>query len=67
MDLDDILPKKADHPLTVLVRQDLDLLSVSELNDRIAILESEIQRTRARLQASTKHRAAADALFKKSG
>ncbi|NNM77382.1 DUF1192 domain-containing protein [Sphingomonas sp. ID1715] len=65
MDLDDILPKRPDDPLTMLVRQDLDPMSVEELNGRIAILEAEIARAKARIEKSVNHRASADALFKR--
>ena len=65
MDLDDILPKRPDDPLTMLVRQDLDPMSVEELNGRIVILEAEIARARARIEKSVNHRASADALFKR--
>jgi uncharacterized small protein (DUF1192 family) len=65
MDLDELFPDKPGDPLTLLVKQDLDPLSVEELHARIAILESEIQRVRAKLDASVNFRASADELFKK--
>ena len=65
MDLDELLPDKPDDPLTLLTKQDLDPLSVEELNDRIAILEAEIVRVKAKLDASVNFRASADELFKK--
>lgn len=65
MDLDDILPKRPDDPLAMLVRQDLDPMSVEELDARIAILEAEIARARAKIEKSVNHRASADALFKR--
>lgn len=65
MDLDDLFPRKPDDPLTQLARQDLDPLSVDELHARIAALEEEIGRVRAKLEAAVSHRASADALFKK--
>ena len=36
MDLDELFPDKPDDPLTLLTRQDLDPLSVEELEARIA-------------------------------
>ena len=42
MDLDEFLPKKSGDPLGELVRQDLDPLSVKELEERIVVLECEI-------------------------
>ena len=65
MDLDDLFPKKPGDPLTELTRQDLDPLSVEELEARIATLEGEIARVKARLTAAVQFRASADAIFKK--
>ena len=62
---DDDLPRRRDDVLTALTRQPLDPLSVSELDDRIATLESEIERVKAHRAAATSHKAIADALFKK--
>jgi uncharacterized small protein (DUF1192 family) len=63
MDLDDV-PPRPDDVLDRLVRQDLDPLSVAELEARIAALEGEIARTRARIERAATHRASADALFR---
>ena len=65
MDLDELFPSKPDDPLTLLVKQDLDPISVEELHARIAILEGEIARVRAKIDASISFRATADQLFKK--
>lgn len=65
MDLDELFPDKPGDPLTLLVRQDLDPLSVEELHGRIAILEAEIARVKAKLEASVNFRASAEDLFKK--
>lgn len=65
MDLDDLFPDKPDDPLTLLTRQDLDPLSVEELRARIEILEAEIARVAAKLDASISFRASADELFKR--
>ena len=65
MDLEELFPNKPDDPLTLLTRQDLDPLSIDELHTRIATLESEIERVRAKIDASVNHRASAEALFKK--
>lgn len=65
MDLDELFPDKPDDPLTLLTRQDLDPLSVDELNARILILEAEIARVKAKLQNSVNFRATAESLFKK--
>jgi uncharacterized small protein (DUF1192 family) len=65
MDTDEILPRRADDPLVALGRQDLDPLSVEELDARIAALEAEIARVRRKIESAVNHRASADALFKR--
>ena len=65
MDLDELFPSRPDDPLKQLTRQDLDPLSVDELHERIATLEGEIARVRAKIEASVNHRASAEQLFKK--
>ena len=65
MDLDDLFPSKPGDPLVLLTKQDLDPLSVEELEERIATLEGEIARVRAKIDAAVNHRASAEALFKK--
>ena len=64
MDPDDLFARKPDDPLTLLARQDLDPLSVDELDARVVALEAEISRTRARRAFAADHRASADALFR---
>ena len=65
MDLDELFPDKPQDPLTLLTRQDLDPLSVEELQARILLLEAEIVRVKAKLDSSVNFRASADELFKK--
>ena len=65
MDLDELFPDKPGDPLTLLVKQDLDPLSVEELHARIAMLEGEIARVKAKIEAAVNHRASADQLFKR--
>lgn len=65
MDLDELFPNKPEDPLALLARQDLDPLSVDELHERIAGLEAEIARVRAKIEAAVNHRASAEQLFKK--
>jgi uncharacterized small protein (DUF1192 family) len=65
MDLDEIFAGKPGDPLTVLTRQDLDALSVDELDARIAALEAEIERTRGKRIQAVNHRASADELFRR--
>jgi uncharacterized small protein (DUF1192 family) len=52
------------HPLTHEVGMVLDSLSVSELEDRIRLLEAEISRLKSAVLAKGNSRAAADAAFK---
>ncbi|MET0241347.1 MAG: DUF1192 domain-containing protein [Sphingobium sp.] len=67
MDAEDFLPRRGGSDITeLLVRQDLDSLSVAELEARIALLTAEIERTQRKLDQAVKHKAGADALFKKS-
>ncbi|MHC9418581.1 DUF1192 domain-containing protein [Sphingomonas citri] len=65
MDLDDILGPQRDDPLAALLREDLDRLSVAELEARTAALEGEIARIRRKIDGAVNHRASADALFKR--
>jgi uncharacterized small protein (DUF1192 family) len=64
MDLDDLFAKRPGDPLVLMTRQDLDPFSVEELLERIAVLEVEIVRVRAKCEGAVNHRASADALFK---
>ena len=66
MDVDDLFPSKPGDPLVELGRQDLDPLSVDELNERIEALKAEIARVEAHIERVTAHRSAAEELFKKS-
>ncbi|HEX7884618.1 MAG TPA: DUF1192 family protein [Phenylobacterium sp.] len=45
------------------VREDLDLYAVSELEERLEVLETEARRVRAQIDKKRSGRAAADALF----
>ena len=65
MDLDELFPSKPDDPLTLVTKQDLDPLSVADLEARIAVLEGEIERVRAKLDAAVQFRASADEIFRK--
>lgn len=49
--------------LTALAREDLDLLSVEELGERVEALEAEIARARAAIEGKSSRKSAADALF----
>lgn len=65
MDLDDLFAKKPGDPLTLLVKQDLDPLSVEELTLRKEVLQAEIARIESKIAAAVNFRASADALFRK--
>ena len=66
MDLDELFPdRKRDH-LAELARQDLDPMSVDELQERIERLKEEIARVEAHMSRAQSHRSAAEELFKKS-
>jgi len=65
MDLDDLFPDKPKDPLAELKKQDLDPLSVDELQERIEALKEEIARVEAHMNRAQTHRSAAEELFKK--
>ena len=58
------LPRRKADALADLAGQDLDKLSIAELDDRIAALEVELARSRAKRLGAAQFRAAADGLFK---
>jgi len=60
MDLDDA-PKK---PANMVIGENLDAISVAELEQRIQALESEIIRLRAEIAKKQASRNAADAFFR---
>ena len=62
---DDFAPSKPDDPLVLLARQDLDPFSQDELSARIEALKAEIARVEQHMTTVDRHRAAADALFKR--
>jgi uncharacterized small protein (DUF1192 family) len=63
MEIDD-LPTAGNDALAQLIREDLDPLSVAELEARITALEGEIARCRKRIEHAVNHRASADSLFR---
>jgi uncharacterized small protein (DUF1192 family) len=63
MELDDT-PRRPDGPIDELIREDLDPLSVAELEARITVLEGEIARSRRKIDHAVVHRSAADQLFR---
>ena len=65
MDVEDFLTRRPESPLALLMREDLDRFSVDELAERIALLEGEVARTKAKRDSATAFRSAADSLFRK--
>jgi uncharacterized small protein (DUF1192 family) len=63
---EDDLPARPPAPLADLAAEDLDRLSIAELDARIAALEAELARSRAKRTAAADFRHAADALFRKT-
>jgi len=51
-------------PTGVMIGENLDLLSVSELEQRLQALEAEMERVRAVLQSKRASKSAADAFFR---
>jgi uncharacterized small protein (DUF1192 family) len=66
VDLDELFPSKPGDPLVELAKQDLDPMSIEELEARIEALRIEISRVEAHMQQAQSHRSAAEDLFKKS-
>ena len=66
MDKDDLEPRRRrGEALEALAREDLTLLGIEELNERITALETEIARIRSLLEKKHGSLSAAKALFKK--
>ncbi|MBX3506602.1 MAG: DUF1192 domain-containing protein [Parvibaculum sp.] len=66
MDTDDLEPRRRrGEALLALAREDLTLLGIEELNERITALETEIARIRAQLEKKQGSLSAAEALFRK--
>jgi uncharacterized small protein (DUF1192 family) len=65
VDLEDLFPSKPGDPLVELAKQDLDPMSIEELQSRIEALEAEIVRVENHMNRAQSHRSAAEELFKK--
>ncbi len=63
MDIDDLEPRRA--PLLPLHQEDLSLLSIDELEERINDLQAEIARCEAMIHEKRDSRADAEMFFKK--
>lgn len=62
---DDNEPRRRTDSLSALLKEDLSLLGLEELEDRITALEGEIARVRNLLDSKRGSMSAAEALFKK--
>lgn len=65
VDVEDILGPRSGDPLAGLLAEDLDRLSVAELEARMLALEGEIARCRRKIDSAVHQRASADALFRR--
>ncbi|MBO6633790.1 DUF1192 domain-containing protein [Parvibaculum sp.] len=66
MDSDDLEPRKRrGEALAALAQEDLELLGIEELKERITALEAEIVRIRNQLERKQGSLSAAEALFRK--
>lgn len=64
MTFEDLEPRSGrGATLTALAREDLDLYSVEELNERIDALQGEVDRAKSAIDAKQAKKNAADALF----
>ena len=59
---EEIVPKS--DTLSALVSEDLELLGLEELEERISVIKTEIERVKAVLESKKGSRAEAEALFK---
>ena len=59
---EEIVPKS--DTLSALVTEDLELLGFEELEERISVIKTEIERVKAVLESKKDSRADAEALFK---
>ena len=64
--MDELFPSKPGDPLVELAKQDLDPLSIEELQARVGALEVEIARVKTHMQRAQSHLSKAEELFKKS-
>ena len=64
MMFEDLEPRpQRGEPLRALSREDLDVYSIEDLEERIAAMDAEIGRARAAIEAKRSKKNAADALF----
>ena len=64
MTFEDLEPRPSrGATLTALAREDLDLYSVQELDERIEALNTEIERAKSAIKGKQAKKSAADALF----
>lgn len=66
MDPEDLQPKRVPDRLQALAKEDISLLGVDELNERITLLDAEIARSRAMIASKQGSLNEAEAVFRKS-
>ncbi len=65
MDTDDLEPKRVPDSLKALAKEDISLLGVDELKERITLLNAEITRSEAMIALKEGSLSAAEAVFRK--
>ena len=65
MDPEDLQPKRATEAVTALGREDLSLLGIDELRERITLLRDEIARSEAQIASKQGSLSDAEAIFGK--
>lgn len=60
---EDDRPLRPDSPLALLVKEDLEVMGFDELDERIDLLEAEVQRIRAMIKGKSSSRHAAESVF----
>ncbi len=65
MDTDDLEPKRVPDSLQALAKEDISLLGVDELKERITLLNAEITRSEAMIASKEGSLSEAEAVFRK--
>jgi len=63
--MDDLEPRSRSDALAALLKEDLSMMSVEELEARIVALESEIARISSEIKSKQGSKDAAEAVFRK--
>ncbi len=65
MDPEDLQPKRLPDSLQALAKEDISLLGVDELKERITLLDAEIARSKAMIASKQGSLSEAEAIFRK--